>query len=227
MNDERVDEIVISDDHSSAEIYERLQQTFSKNEYSKVKLFRNDTNLGSFRNKVHCATLAKNDWMIVLDSDNVLDLDYLDSITNVGELDDSTIYVPEQLITFGRIDYSPFLDYRDLSGTTLDKIGFKNNITHSKWATIFNTGNYLVNRNRYLYAVSIEPTLLESYSVDALYINYLMFKNISDTKLHVLRSMRYRHRIHTGLDNEEPSLYERGYNVLNIENYIKNETSKW
>src|SRR6188768_255025 len=62
-----IDEIVIVDDASEWDTYCKLSELLYHKE--KVKLFRNEKNLGMSRNKAEAVSKAKNDWVILFDSD--------------------------------------------------------------------------------------------------------------------------------------------------------------
>ena len=79
LDDERVSEIVISDDCSTDGSYEKLVDFFKGNE--KVKIFRNERNVDCYVNKRIAIELATNKWCILGDSDNVFTKDYLDKIS--------------------------------------------------------------------------------------------------------------------------------------------------
>src|SRR5665647_3469478 len=61
-----INEIVINDD--SSDDYSKLQKF--KNESSKLKLFRNEFNLGVIKNKIKTISLSSNEFVLLLDSDN-------------------------------------------------------------------------------------------------------------------------------------------------------------
>ena len=78
LNDSRVSEIVINDDASNIDIYDDLCSKVKSLENDKIKVFRNSENIGSFLNKRKSVSLSTNEWVILLDSDNIVNTDYLD-----------------------------------------------------------------------------------------------------------------------------------------------------
>src|SRR4051812_5782833 len=73
--DPRIDEIIVLDDHSVDGSYEKLEANMN---WEKVKLYRNDENIDCYRNKCRAVKLATNPWVVLLDSDNIINTDYLD-----------------------------------------------------------------------------------------------------------------------------------------------------
>ena len=73
--DRWVDQIIIVDDCSDIEIYEKLKEAVK--DLSKVKLYRNEKNLGVYYNKKRSVELATNDFVVVADSDNIYGKDFI------------------------------------------------------------------------------------------------------------------------------------------------------
>ena len=199
LNDPRIAEIVILDDGSNRDAFEELKERlmpFSQ----KVKLFRRDINWGAFANKIQVVELCSSDWIILLDYDNTLLPEYLNSIFNIGEWEETTIYCP---------GYAwPNFDFReDLGGKTID-LSLASSMAKSETFNgyFFNDGNYFLPREKFL--GHIRP--FWKYSVaasDVIFANYLWLS--SNNTLTVLRDSKYIHRVHDGstwLNNSEKSL---------------------
>src|SRR4051812_27159120 len=77
-DDPRIGEIVISDDASTDDSYNRLALRYAADE--KIKLFRNETNLDCYANKREAVYQCRSAWVILFDSDNILTKEYLDVI---------------------------------------------------------------------------------------------------------------------------------------------------
>jgi glycosyltransferase involved in cell wall biosynthesis len=198
ISSDLVSEICIVDDFSDEEIYLNLVDTIQKKQevdesYKKVKIFRNDTNLGAFLNKVESVRRSSNDWVILLDSDNIIDLDYLEIIKNLK--DTKTIYSPSHAICA-----SKSLDYTNLSGTILDRELYKQIITKGDTSMdcVLNTGNFYFHRDTYLECVDKELEKIIPLATDVFYLNYLWFKNIEGAKFEIVRDLKYQHRLHQG-----------------------------
>src|SRR5689334_766696 len=78
LHDPRIGEILISDDCSEMNDYLNLAAAVA--EMGKVKLVRNANNQGCYLNKYMAISLAKYEYCVIADSDNVFDVDYIDAI---------------------------------------------------------------------------------------------------------------------------------------------------
>ena len=65
--DDRINEILIMDDHSEWDNFIKLKELVSK--YTKVSLVRNAKNLGCYHNKRKAVQESYNHWVILLDTD--------------------------------------------------------------------------------------------------------------------------------------------------------------
>ena len=70
LNNDFIKEIVVSDDCSTDEEWEKLNEIVSNLNNDKIKLFRNEENLGGFRNKYTAVKHSTCEWVYLLDSDN-------------------------------------------------------------------------------------------------------------------------------------------------------------
>ena len=82
LENEYIDEIVITDENGND--IEKIKNTFPNN--SKLKLIQNDSHLGPFLNKIKVCSIAKNEWIVLMDSDNFADKDYFINAKNYIDL---------------------------------------------------------------------------------------------------------------------------------------------
>lgn len=185
LDDDRISEIVIVDDCSDSAIYDQVLTAVSRMNLfgHKIRLYRNDLNLGMSRNKASAIELASNDWCIILDSDNVIDKSYIDAIP--FHLNNLIIYAP----AYAR----PQFDYRQYQNHTFTKDNTPGLIANSVVEMMLNTCNYLVNRDEYLKVYQHNP---EMKGTDTIWFNYLWLK--SGRSIHVTKGMEYDHRVHAG-----------------------------
>ena len=186
-HDDRISEIVIVDDHSTDQIFEVLGELVLDN--PKVKLYRNEKNLGCYHNKRRAVELSTNEWVILFDSDNQIDSSYLDAI--VFEKNPKHIYAPD----FAK----PHFDYRHFAGAkiTWDKI--KHYSHQKRFDCLINTCNFMVNREEYLRVFDQE--MIEPWTADTLYFNYCWLK--AGNTIHVVEGMQYDHLVHDGSHYQE------------------------
>ena len=195
ISDSRIKEILIIDDNSDIEIYKSMVagiENFRESGFfSKIKIIRNDENLGSFRTKKKCVHESSMDWVVLLDSDNSIDIEYLNSLE--GKKVESTIYTPSHAMCD-----SPYLNYTKYSGHSVDKIKYKKILTDEReqiWDCILNTGNYFFNRNTYLACIDEEAESRDPFAADAFYLIYLWMKNTAEGKMEVVENMKYNHSL--------------------------------
>ena len=95
VTDNRIDEIIVVDDGSKD--YAQLEKRVNSIKSSKIRLFRNEVNSGgAFMNKGIAASYAKNDWVLIFDSDNVFDESFINSIFSIHEWDENKFYSPNK-----------------------------------------------------------------------------------------------------------------------------------
>jgi glycosyltransferase involved in cell wall biosynthesis len=196
IGNDLITEICIVDDFSDYQIFERLQNIIRENQiadsnYRKVKIYRNDKNLGSFFNKLECVKMSNNNWIILLDSDNIIDNDYLDIVRDLK--DENVIYAPSHAVSD-----SSLLNYTRYSGKVLSKAEYKDLVTgfDVAWDCILNTGNYFFNREKYIECIEKEDHLINSLASDVYYLLYLWFKNLDNSKFEIVKGLKYIHRLH-------------------------------
>lgn len=185
LNDERVTEIVIVDDHSSEEIYQSIVWQF--NGIDKVKIFRNENNLDCYRNKREAISKATNEWVIPFDSDNILTRSYIDRIENlwVAGLNPRTVYQPCRAL--------PHFSFITYEGLLINKSNVKRHMVDTTFQTMLNAMNYFVNRDEYLkvWDGSVDPV-----TSDSIFQNYNWLK--AGNTIYVVPGLEYEHRVHNG-----------------------------
>ncbi len=182
-NDDRISEVIISDDYSTDDSWQQLTALGTTN--GKVKLFRNDSNQDCYWNKRIAIEHATNDWCILLDSDNIIDKSYLDAIFAIPEWSADTIYQPQWA--------RPHFDFRPYSGLTITKSNVAEYIDKPMFETMLNAANYFVNRDEYLLCFDSSKDPVTSDSIFTAY-NWLR----SGNQIYVVLELEYEHRIHSG-----------------------------
>lgn len=181
LNDPRVNDIVILDDASTDGSYEKLSQHFKP--YPHVRVLRQAKNRGMSRNKADAISYANNEWVIILDSDNIISAEYIDSTPPKDTLMSTYIYCPE----YAR----PNFDYRKFSGGNFNLKRNHHWIDDKNFAMCLNTCNYLVNRNRYLAVYEYNEAMK---ATDTIWFNYLWLK--SGGSFYIVPGMQYDHLVH-------------------------------
>lgn len=181
IDDPRIDEILIMDDCSEVEYWNKIKELPKFN--PKIKVVRQLENRGMSVNKRDAVFNSKNDWVILFDSDNIIGKDYLNAIEK-ARLIPAVIYCP----SFAK----PNFDYRAYENMMFDKVG-KPPLNEPMCNCLFNTCNYVVNRNSYL---EVWQENKEMRGSDTIWFNYLWMK--AGYYFAVIPGMHYIHRVHPG-----------------------------
>lgn len=192
VHDERVSEVIISDDCSDYDLYKKIVDRAAKMS-EKVKVSRTDTNIDCFLNKRRAVSLASSEYVILLDSDNRIGTDYLDAVYSES-WDPKKIFQPD----FAR----PHFDFRWFSGRTITKANVWRTMHDSTFTTMLNAMNYFVNRDEFLRVLdgSVNPV-----TSDSIWQNYCWLK--AGNSIFVMPGMQYDHK--TEKYKEEGSHYQK------------------
>lgn len=183
INDDRIKEFVISDDHSSIGSYQEIVDYFKFN--PKVKFFRNEKQLGVYENKFMSISHATCEWCIVADSDNVYGSDFIDKIFALEPWNEYMSYQPSFL--------KPIFNYSRFSGLVLSRQNVSQFIGKPMFDCLLNSMNFFVNREQYLKTWMPKENIL---GADSIYFNYLWFK--SEKAMFVVPGLEYFHLVHDG-----------------------------
>lgn len=184
INDDRINEIVIVDDDSEEPIWQSLSIMLEN--IPKIKLFRNKYNMDCYRNKREAVSKASNECVILLDSDNIIDTDYLDSITlNLPKDSSKCIFQP----SFAK----PHFNFSEWEGIIFSKYNIAQYVVYPTFQTMLNACNYFVNRDEYLrtWDGSVDPV-----TSDSIYFMLKWFE--AGNYMYVVPGMEYEHRVHDG-----------------------------
>lgn len=203
LNDDRISEIVIVDDHSDNGIWNAIWGKLA--EFNKVKLYCNDKNLGCYHNKKRAVELASNKWVILFDSDNIITPQYLDALWNSPTDGFHKKLILQPCFAKPHFDFTKyegieitngFLDPRKAAGL------FANDST---FTTALNAMNYFVNRDEYLRVWEDRP---EPWTADSLLQNYNWLK--AGNSIYFCPGLEYTHRI-DGYGKDEGSHYKSNH----------------
>ncbi|WP_034259908.1 glycosyltransferase family 2 protein [Altibacter lentus] len=222
--DERVDDIVISDDGSDD--FEELSRKVGELNAPKIKIHRNTVNSGGcYKNKAIAASYAKNDWLILLDSDNFFDKNFIDALYSIHKWEENTFYCPANgmiLPHFNfedfdrRIDFDIFKEHlkgRKVSTTPrlkflytvffnspkfLQKLisyAFMMNKSN-RFLSLMNDSNYFVNKESFLINHELsKKEKLNPFSADTIFSNFIWLRQ--NNYMQVVQQMTYFHTVHS------------------------------
>jgi len=216
-----IDEIIITDETGNDAI--KIANYFINE--PKIKVFKNESRLGPFLNKLSCCKKAKNEWIVLMDSDNFANEDYFKTAKN---------YIDKNIVNGKNIILAPSyakpsFNYSHLSGFVYKNGLFQQNNTKEKEIlmksknykgsiVLMNTGNYVINKSL-IENINLNnevDNIKMSSACDVIYFNTLLFEQL-DLNMHVVPSLEYDHRVHSG------SIYTLTHHQFaHFNNYVHN-----
>ena len=197
IKNDLIKEIVVSDDASSEDEWEKLNDIINDLNSNKIKLFRNKNNLGGFRNKYNAVKNSTCEWVYLLDSDNHPHNTTLNIIQSIENPDPNICYSPQSLLLHREDSLTPYdiktYDFKyDLIGIDDAQDAIIKKTKYFDW--FLNTGNFIVNREKYL------ERLLNGYNnteepVYACSVAFSYHWMINDGLYKIVPDMKYYHRV--------------------------------
>lgn len=210
-----IEKIIINDDcshdYNLFDIY--LKSTPNT---SKITLYRNSNNLGCFKNKMQTLSLSDSKWTILMDSDNSLRPEYLNSLHDI-ELDESTVYCPTILYkpNSNKVNFS----FPSLENVIVDKkMWSKLFLLKENNTTAFNVCNFIISKkvSEYLIPAANEYMKQHNYiptAYDSIVISNLILQG--GFKMHFIKNMAYNH----------PTEHNEDINMSNYKQFINTSKS--
>lgn len=194
LSDDRIDEIILCDDCSPIEDYRKLIKNTKG--LQKIRIVKNVRNWHNQHNKRNCLSFAKNEWVILLDNDNIISKDFIDKLFQIESWDKNTIYHP----AFA----SPNFSYKQFNNQIITKESVSGYCSHNIFVTLLNTNNYFVNKEEYLKMYQYDKAVR---GADGIYFAYNWLRG--GNKIHIVEDLQYYHRVHNGSE----FLHERDSNM--------------
>lgn len=198
IDDDRISEIVIMDDNSSN--FDIIKKSIDQLSNNKIKLYKQDVNQGTFFNKLECVKKSENDYLILLDSDNIINKSYLDKIYE-SEWLYNKIILPEKLIHHPENMWGKsgiFIDYSKFNGIKINKDYCRDYFLNNGESldVLLNTGNFFVNRDSYIKSFEINTFSRDVDICDVAFFNYLFLSSDENNYVEVCSGLEYTHRVH-------------------------------
>ena len=193
LNDERIGEIIICDDKSKD--IDTLEQILTTLNNPKIKLYKNQTNLGCYHNKLETVSKCSNEWAILLDSDNIISKEFIDRLYEIPEWNTATIYAPQLAETFPH-EPSELLNFKAFANTHITPDVYINNaLTNLNFICLINDCNYFLPTQEYIKCMSqytYERSTIDSLDSNVLFTDWLYNNNT----VYIVDNLKYKHRIH-------------------------------
>jgi len=189
IDDPRVTEVIISDDCSEYGLYTRVVDHYKT--YDKVKIYRNDKNVDCYLNKYKAVSLATRRWVILLDSDNIINKDYIDKAEYYRH--PSCIYQP----SFAK----PHFDFTAFEDLLIKKENVAEHMMKHQFQTMLNAANGFFQREAWL---KVFDSTVNPVTSDSIYQNYRWLE--AGNSIYVVPGLHYEHRV-SDHGKEEKSHY--------------------
>lgn len=198
IDDDFVSEISVTDDCSTHGEWKKINSIISSLDTDKIKIHRNEENLKPFRNKYNAVKNSTNEWVYLLDSDNHMFENSIELLKTIPDDDPNIVYSPQHLCckNDGIKDYETISDYNfkyeEIGVEEIKDLIFKKH----KWGRWFiNSGNYVVNRERYLKALSepYQDKTTELLHADTAATFYFLLKD--EVQFKVVKGLKHHHRL--------------------------------
>lgn len=190
IDDDRISEIIILDDHSDTKVWDEIRRALP-DDSEKLKLFRNNHNLGCYHNKREVIHIATNPWVWIFDSDNVMTNKCVDAVWNLKDTWDKNVLLQPEFA-------KPHFDFRKYSGEFIWARNVSKFVVDPTFTTMLNAMNYFVNREEYLRTFEDRP---EPWTADSLLQNYNWLAK--GNGIYVTPGLQYEHRVHDGSHYKE------------------------
>ena len=206
---ENVSEIVITDENGND--IEKILKNFGQ--HPKLKLFKNETRLGAFYNKLKVCQKASNEWIALIDSDNYAPIEYFNNAKHFIENNDLT---NNSIIAPVKAGYRHLFHH-------FEGLITKNTIPNEyNWKVLFNTGNFILNKFL-INNINLEEIInFKIGGLDVVCFLVLLFEQL-DLQFHVVKNMEYDH---THNDNGIYLTSIKDIEVRHFEKYIYQRLQK-
>jgi len=192
LSSDFVSEIIIHDDYS----HNKIEYT-----HQKIKVYRNETNVGAFKNKYLAVSKSTNEWVYLLDSDNYFFDNSLEVVKNINT-QRGKYYSPSQLhLVDDGLD--PKLDGKIIkydfgSVDSIDANNAKELLKSEFWEEfcwLINTGNFFVHRDDYIESMKnvYEDLNYPYFEADAIVFCYNWLKK--GNSIEIIQNLWYNHRL--------------------------------
>ena len=214
LENEDINEIIITDENGND--IEKIKAAFPDN--NKLILIKNINRLGPFLNKIKACSLANNEWIVLMDSDNFANENYFITAKKCIE----EVIGEQKNIILAPCQANPNFNYSHLSGFIYKKGNFAKNLKQEKCLItsnnknsniLMNTGNYVINKyliNNLNIQNEIE-NIKKSSACDVIYFNTLLFEQL-DLNMYVVPNLVYEHVVHNGSIYTQTSHIYRDFN---------------
>ena len=189
-----VSEVIVCDENGN-DIKQIEKTSLIKNK--KLKLYTNEKRLGIYQNKRKAASLAKEEWVAILDSDNIFPEQWFEDIEDVLKKDTNkkTIYASAYFRNVNLETGEEFRPCVEFDGLHLTKDSWNTMFERRRWNFLLNDGNWIVPRK----AIEYLPIEIQSESLQAADAIYMLRCWIQGGyNIEYVKGLEYIHTVHGG-----------------------------
>ncbi len=189
-----VSEVIVCDENGN-DIEEIKKTKLIHN--PKVKLYKNEKRLGIYQNKRKAASLAKEEWVAILDSDNIFPEQWFEDVEDVLKKDTNkkTIYASAYFRNVNLETGEEFRPCVEFDGLHLTKDSWNTMFERRRWNFLLNDGNWIVPRK----AIEYLPIEIQSESLQAADAIYMLRCWIQGGySIDYVKGLEYIHTVHGG-----------------------------
>jgi hypothetical protein len=158
-------------------------------------IYKNDEILGVFKNKLKVCSLATNQYIALIDSDNFCDETYFITAKNYILQNEDKF---SKHIILSPSFAKPRFNYKHFENSVITKYNLKNYYHVHMFDVLLNTGNYLINKN-IIDKITYDNSIMQKISAcDVIFFNLLCFQQFEDFQLHIIKDFEYDHVVHDG-----------------------------
>jgi glycosyltransferase involved in cell wall biosynthesis len=205
LHNARVNDLLVLDDCSTDGSYERIKEKYKYND--KVRVVKQFANRGMMQNKADAVFLAKNDWVLLLDSDNRLDEGFIEAFFALRSHKPNVFYCPQKA--------KPAFDFTQFLGIEINATNVAGLVDAPFFGVLINTANYIVNKQTYSTNYVYNPKI-KGCDTAWLFYNHLL----NGGAIQVVQGMEYSHLVHEGSTWMQDAAYNM-QSAKEIDNLLK------
>jgi len=192
-----IDEIVICDENGND--YDKMIKYDLFKKYiqnGKLRLFKNNEILGVFSNKLKVCSLARNNYIALIDSDNFCERNYfnvgIDYIIDNGLNNTNNNFILAPSFAKPNFNFKLFQDH------IINRNNIKQFLNGNQFGVLINTGNYILTKDiiNNIKFTNNKNILTKISACDVMFFNLLVFKQFNNFNFHIVKNLEYEHAIH-------------------------------
>lgn len=192
-----INEIIICDETGND--YEKIIKYTGFQKYinsNKLRLYKNNQILGVFLNKLKVCSLARNNYIALIDSDNFCDKVYFK--TAINYIKGKGLFNTNNNFILSPSFAKPNFNFKNFENEVITRNNIRNYLKGNQFGVLINTGNYILTKdiiNNIKFTKN--KNLIDKISAcDVMFFNLLVFQQFNNFSFHVVKDLEYEHSVH-------------------------------